>query len=243
MKKLLREPLLHFLLIGGLIFAYGHMRGERAETPTRIVVEAPDRERLSDTFTRTWRRAPTQAEMDALVEAYVEEEIYVREAERLGLDAGDPVIRQRLAQKMELLGDSIELPEPSDAELEAFLAANIDDYRGQPVLSFRQTPLEGGASALPASMRERSLRQIAAVFGPDFAEALDALSPGPESHTVPSTFGLHNVVLEAREEPKPPTLARLRTRLQRDWTSRQRREARKRAFEVLRARYEVVSEP
>jgi len=240
--RLLKDPLFHFLILGTLIFAYANWRGDAPERTERIVVSTEQQARLTDLFEQTWDRAPTPEETATLIDTYIEEEIYVREATRLGLDGDDPVIRRRLVQKMELLGDAVELPDPTDAELDTFLQNNLDLYQGQPVLSFTQDPLEGTATTLPTSMSEQSLRQIAAVFGADFADQLNELSLNPDPVIINSTFGTHRVTLTMREEPKPPTLDRLRPRLLRDYRRQQRNTARTRAFEVLKETYTITTE-
>ena len=99
-----REPLFHFLLGGAALFLlYGAVTGDRAARPDRIVVGEARVASLAATFQRTWLRPPTRAELDALIQDFVDEEILYREALELGLDRNDLVVRRRLRQKMEFL--------------------------------------------------------------------------------------------------------------------------------------------
>jgi hypothetical protein len=105
----------------------------------QIVVTPGQIEHLSTTFARTWQRPPTPLELDGLIDDYVREQIYAREAAALGLDRDDVVVRRRLRQKMEFLTeDGAQLRPPSDAELAQYLAAHPDRYRVEPALAFRQ---------------------------------------------------------------------------------------------------------
>lgn len=242
MDRLLREPLLHFIGLGLLIFAWGTLRGAEAEAPRRIVVSEAQQARLADTFAATWNRAPSDDEFARLVDAHVDEEVMVREALSLGLDGDDPVIRRRLVQKMELLTAELADAEPSDADLQALLDADTDVYRGQPRLTFSQVPPPGAPSTLPASMDRATLRQVAARFGSSFARDLESLPADGSTHTVASTFGSHEVRLTEFEPAPKPTLERLRDRLRDDWRAARAAEARQRAVADLRARYRISIE-
>src|SRR5476651_1652083 len=101
MKKILREPLLHFLVLGVAIFAaYGLVSPRTSQEPGKIVISAGQITALSEGFTRVWRRPPTREELEALIRDRVQEEVYFREAMALGLDKGDTIVRRRLRQKL-----------------------------------------------------------------------------------------------------------------------------------------------
>jgi hypothetical protein len=104
LKRLLREPLLHFLLLGGLIFAvFGGGPSDAGGADGQIVVSNADIDRLAAAFARTWNRPPDSTELDAQVHDYIREEVLYRAALQLGLDKDDSIIRRRLRQKMEFL--------------------------------------------------------------------------------------------------------------------------------------------
>ena len=138
MKRILREPLLHFLLLGVAIFAaYGLVSKRSSAEPAKIVISAGQVAAIAEGFTRTWRRPPTSAEIEGLIRDRVQEEVYCREAMAMGLDKDDTVIRRRLRQKMEFVTDDIAaLAEPTDDELSAYLKAHADTFRVPPQFTF-----------------------------------------------------------------------------------------------------------
>jgi hypothetical protein len=138
MKKILREPLLHFLLLGAAVFAaYGLVSKSSSDEPGKIVISAGQIAAMAEGFARTWRRPPTRAEIEGLIRDRVQEEVYYREAMALGLDKDDTIIRRRLRQKMEFVTDDVAaLAEPTDDELNAYLKAHADTFRTQRQLTF-----------------------------------------------------------------------------------------------------------
>jgi hypothetical protein len=125
-RKLAREPLLHFVLLGAAIFAASSLlaRDQRSD-PQEIVVTRARIENLVATFERTWQRPPTQAELDDLIREHVREEVAYREALTLELDRDDSIVRRRLRQKLEFISEDLSAQaEPSDDELKAYWRAN-----------------------------------------------------------------------------------------------------------------------
>jgi hypothetical protein len=142
-KRFLHEPLLHFAVLGALLFAvYGLLNREAAANPQRIVVSPGQIEHLFTTFVRTWQRRPSDAEMKALVDQYVREEVLSREAMKLGLEQNDTVIRRRLQQKIEFIAEDLAaVTEPTEADLAAYLAKHPDAFRRDQQLTFRHVYL------------------------------------------------------------------------------------------------------
>ena len=138
--KLLREPLFHFLLFGaGIFLVYSVVKGPDEVKSNRIVIEETQVLRLAEQFQRTWMRPPIRQELKDLVEDFVKEEILYREAQALGLDQDDLVIRRRLSQKMEFLNEELTEPQaPTDAELQAYFYANQERFRRSDRFSFQQ---------------------------------------------------------------------------------------------------------
>ncbi len=139
LSRLIREPLLHFLLLGAGFFGLFYQVADPAEgeSPDRIVVARADTDRLVAQWQRQWRRAPTAEELDGLIESFIREEILYREALALGLDKDDVIIRRRLGQKLEFLfKDLAEQFEPKDEELERYLQENAQRYAAPGRFSF-----------------------------------------------------------------------------------------------------------
>jgi len=178
MRRLLREPLLHFLLIGTALFLlYDATNGGRADAPREIVISEGRIAALAENFATVWMRPPTAVELKGLIDDYVAEEVYYREAVAMGLDQDDTVIRRRLRQKMEFISEDIaNSVEPADAQLQEFLAQNAGKFAQPAELSFRQVYLSAerrGEAALADA--EKLLAELQAGRGPaDPAEAGDA---------------------------------------------------------------------
>ena len=139
-RGLLREPLLHFLLLGAAIFLlYQGQRPANVLADKEIRVDTGQVDQLIAGFTRTWQRSPSKQEAAGLVENFIREEIYYREALTLGLDRDDVMIRRRMQQKLEFILEDVAMSaEPSDAELKAFMAASAERYSHQPSFTFQQ---------------------------------------------------------------------------------------------------------
>ena len=129
-KRWLKEPLLHFLLIGAALFALFYQVADPDEvSDNRIVISEADIDRLITLFERRMQRLPTQQELSGLIEAQIREEILYREALAMGLDQDDTIVRRRMAQKVEFMfNDLADAAEPTDEELQAFLDANSDKF-------------------------------------------------------------------------------------------------------------------
>jgi peptidyl-prolyl cis-trans isomerase C len=140
-KRWLREPLLHFLLLGAAMFAaYGYTQrgGGGVEPSTRIVLSLDDLRQLEMYFEAQWQRPPTPEEFGRLVEDKVQEEILYREALAMGLDKDDTIVRRRMAQKMRFLAEDVAAAhEPTTDELKAWFEKNRDKFALPSRVSFR----------------------------------------------------------------------------------------------------------
>lgn len=117
--QLLKEPLLHFLVVGAALFgAYAWLNRDNTDAVPQVRLADSDVRWLKDTFALQWRRQPTDEELRGLVRGFVKEEMFARQAQELGLDKDDIVVRRRLAQKMTfLLQDDSARKAPSDDDL------------------------------------------------------------------------------------------------------------------------------
>lgn len=150
MNSLIREPLVHFLIIGAAFFFFFELFDDPAGSNTgRIVVSQGQIEFLKANYSRTWQRPPSDEEMRALVDNYVLDEIFYREALALGLDKNDQIIRRRLKQKMTLLSNDLaQTIKPSEEELNSFLTNHPDLFRKDPQLSFSHIFFDPGKRGL-----------------------------------------------------------------------------------------------
>ena len=150
----LREPLVHFLLAGLLLFAaYSALRRDAAPEPSsdQIELTLDDLRQLEIGFAARWQRAPTPEEMVGLVESRVREEILYREALALGLDKDDTIVKRRMAQKMEFLAEDVsDAREPTPEELAAWFEKNAERFALPSRVTFRHlyfSPDQRGAKA------------------------------------------------------------------------------------------------
>jgi hypothetical protein len=138
--KLLREPLLHFLIAGALLF--GGYEWLNRSTPTSqaegaVRIGEGEIHWLRQTFTNQWQREPTPEEMNGLLATLVEEELLAREGRALGLDRNDTIVRRRLAQKVGfMVADTTRIADLGDGELRSFYAAHAEHYRTATKISF-----------------------------------------------------------------------------------------------------------
>jgi hypothetical protein len=268
-KRVLREPLLHFLLIGVALFlVYGLVDDRNLGTlDNKVVVSAGRIEQLENIFIKTWQRPPTANELKGLVDDFILEEIYYRQAVAMGIDRDDTVIRRRLRQKFEFLTDDMAAAStPSDEELAMYLSANAGDFLRDGTYTFRQIYLDpgqpdvertaseqlaalrtgntvhGGAGLLPASFEDASVRIVDGSFGLGFAQSLDALPVGEWVGPIESGLGLHLIRLETRIAGSLPNLEDIRPTVEREWANQKRLDTRQLINEQLLQDYDVVIE-
>ena len=174
-RRWLREPLVHFLVAGALIFALYHVvnpPSDRIAPGDQIVLTKDDLRQLAVVWLAQGRVMPTAEEMNVLVEQRVRQEILSREAVALGLDNNDEIIKRRLAQKMDFLAaDLAALQDPGEDELRTWLAANVEQFAVPPRVSFRHLyfSLDRGPGA-----QEAAATALVKISGLSSAEAVAA---------------------------------------------------------------------
>jgi len=139
--KLLREPLVHFMFIGAVIYALYGLFAEPAveETDKTIVVTAGELEWMQTSWQKRWNRPPTAQEFDGLIQQFIKETVLYREALTMGLNKHDMVIRRRLAQKLEFLAkDLVALTPPTEDELLAYFDEHQASYQAPTLYTFTQ---------------------------------------------------------------------------------------------------------
>ncbi len=268
----LREPLVHFLLVGLAIFFFFGIFGREVDVgDRRIVVNEDQVKRLAIQWSQTWQRPPNPSELDGLIRDYIKEEIYYREALRLGLDKDDMVVRRRMRSKMEFLASSeTENMIATDAALQAWLDKHPAKYAPDPVYSLDQVyvsttassdaslsraksllkQLQAGAKAdglsdpisLPKSLDAVTAFNINREFGEEFALALMALPLGNWAGPIKSGFGLHLVRVRSVQAPYKPKLAEVRQAVENDWRNATRTTRENHAYQALLDGYQIAIE-
>jgi hypothetical protein len=127
--KFLREPLLHFLLIGAALFLFYNLQNEAPVDNNRIVISEAQINHLVTLWNKKRQRPPTEIELEGMIKQQVREEVMVREALAMGLEKNDSIIRRRLAQKIEFItSDLAALAEPTETELSNYLSTHSEQF-------------------------------------------------------------------------------------------------------------------
>lgn len=263
----MREPVLHFLLIGAALFVYYDLVATPGPDAERIVVSRALVDALAREHSVRWNRPPTPAELQGLVDTYVRDEILYREGLALGLDRDDPVIKRRVRQKIEIIAEEqLAREPPQEAELAAYLERHAGRFTRPGIVSFEQLLLPESATAaqiatalravqrgadpaqvgVPTMLPERALDApldlVARDFGTEFADGLAGLPRNEWAGPVRSGFGAHLVRVTTASPPVVPTLAEARATVTREWENERRLASLAEAYRQLRSRYDVVIE-
>ncbi len=262
MKKLIHEPFVHFVLLGGLLFLGHSLWAKTAfEVARTITVSEAEMERQALIFAGEQRRVPSDDDLQALLYAYVEEEALVREAEARGLGEGDTIIRRRLAQKMRFLIEDVDPPKlPNDDALKEWFESRKDDFSlpvrsdfthiyfspdgGDPVARAARAlgslkPNDDGLSLGDPFIMKRDYSavtgsDISRLFGPEFNTQLSSLETGQWQGPITSAFGAHLVKVSARTTFSVPPFEEVKTQVAEKWIEEtQRRENAERLKEVV----------
>jgi hypothetical protein len=253
---------------GGVFLLFNLMNDGAVENPNQIVISQGQVELLAANFARTWERLPSDQEMQSLIDNYLLDEVYYREALALGLDEDDSVIRRRLRQKLGfILEDTAALLDPDDKELTAYMDAHAEQFRVQPQVSFRQVYLSMDTrSDIDADAREILARlqagedpqllgdrimlddaytlasrdDIKRRFGEHFAYQLLTVTPGDWTGPLTSGFGGHLVLITEIKPGRMPELAEVKEAVKREWLLVRKEELKQDTFRKLLENYEVV---
>lgn len=265
-QRLRREPLLHFFVLGALLFAvYGWLNRGVLSSPGEIVVSRGQVQSLEAQFQRVWQRTPMPEELQGLVEGWIREEIFYREGLAMGLERDDSVVRRRVAQKVEFIAEGISPAPATDAELQSWLDKHPDKYRVESGYSLRQVyfnpvrhgenlktnvgaalralqagkPVAGDSTMLPERLDRAPAFDVARIFGEEFRKGLDALTVGSWQGPVRSGFGVHLVELRVRDDGRRAELADVRAAVERDLLRARGEELKAAFYARLRANYKV----
>lgn len=259
-----REPLVHFLVLGALIFLGFQVLDDTPPpvSDTRLEVTQADADRLAVQFEATWRRAPTEEELAVLIDRFVRDEVLVREALALGLDNGDAIVRQRLVQKMVFLAEGgAEAIPATDESLQAHLDANPQRFERPALVSFEQillrrdlpadldltdVPAEelvmqfAAVSLLPETLPPSPASVVDGTFGSGFFAGIAGQPPGDWVGPVESSYGRHMVRVLSFAPAQAPDLAEVRDAVERDWRAATRDRLVEERIGQLISRYDIV---
>ena len=275
-KRWLREPLLHFLLIGLVLFgfyAYKNHGRSGTESPRQIVLSLDELATMEAYFESQWHRRPAPQEFQAMVEDKVKEEVLYREGLVMVLDKDDTIVKRRMAQKVQFLAEDIATAhEPSTAELKAWFEKNSSQFALPSRYGFRHiyfSPDKRGTNAhddaakalaritgqpedtpliTPVADRfmfqdyygDRTPSAIAKEFGPQFAVALEKITPGSWQGPIESGFGWHLVFVDTVIPGRIPAFEEIESEVKTAWLGDQKAQAWQKAYQKMRAKYTVL---
>ncbi|RWM93819.1 MAG: peptidyl-prolyl cis-trans isomerase [Mesorhizobium sp.] len=266
---LLREPLLHFAVVGAILFGgYSWLNDRQTEATAAepIRIGEGDVRWLKQTWSSQWLREPTADELKGLVDDLLNEKVMAREAQEMGLDRDDTIIRRRLAQKLKfLVEDTAQLAEPTEAELRQFYAANPAQFETPGKLSFRQVYFnpehrkdaaadataalgaltanaENGSTAgdrllFGDSFADIDVLALSGMFGADFARAVFALEAGGWQGPMKSGYGYHLVLVTQHTATALKPFETVRDAVLSEWRSAKQTEVSRDYLIALRNKY------
>lgn len=272
MKQILREPFVHFVLLGALLFA-GHSLWQRhvQKTDRTLIVNAAEMERQAQIFATENRRQPTDADLEALLFSYIEEQVLMREAQRLGLDEDDTIIRRRLAQKMRFMIDDVGAPPlPPADNLKAWFEKNPDKFIRPETRSFEHIffsprnrsdtvmqiatdilaagidakwEAQGDAFMTGRTFTRQSRDAVRRDFGTAFADDLFDLEYSADwQGPINSAFGVHLVRLTNVTPERLPDFQSIQAEIEGVWLEAAKRKENAEALKVLMRKYKVEVE-
>src|SRR5450432_3259926 len=258
----LREPLLHFVVLGGLLFAVDHAMISKSDDPHMIVVTADVDSEAVETFKAARGREPNTQELEALHRVWLDNEVLYREGLALQVDKGDPAIRERVIFKaLSVVDSNVQVPPPDDKTLRAWFESHRDKYDEPARYDFEEAALSGESSE--AAVREfvtalnsgtpgdakaglrvfkgRPRANLVESYGPELAKALEQAKPGVWQ-ALSTRGGWRAMRLDAITPPKPAVFESLRGVVLQDWKDAIGSEQRTAAVRALAKKYTVKYE-
>jgi parvulin-like peptidyl-prolyl isomerase len=219
---------------------------------------------------KKWNRPPTETELKGLIDSYIKEEVYYREALALGLDQDDTVLRRRLMQKMEFLSNDLaELNQPDETALNKYFLDNQEKYEIPPRISFThiyfsldkrgekaledaksvlarltvmRAPERGDSFMLQYDFVQETPFEVERLFGKRFAEQLFKSEISTWKGPIESGYGFHLVRISEKVDPQMPELSSVIDKVRTDLMFEQRQRVNKEIYEKFKERYEIVIE-
>jgi len=264
-RRWIGEPLLWFVLLGALVWiAYVSLVPPSRGT---ILVESEAVRALEREREELLGRPLTDTERARLVEAFVDDEVLLREAYRRGFDHSDARVRERLLEVMRASIDET-VPEPSRPQLEAYFLENIERYqRGDEVtvdhvfFSFGSDRMPKDPASLLAALnagdefmefgepswtgptiRGATLAELRQMLGSGFAERVFTVEPEVWAGPVESSSGVHFIRVSGRRPTAEPSFDAIETHVRQDWELRRQREIQQRKISEMKKNYRIVVE-
>ena len=259
LRRAAAEPLLHFFVLGALIFVADHLLDQGRDDAQTIVVSAAVSKEAREVFAAGMKREPTAADLKILLDRWVDNEVLYREGLALGLDRGDSSIRERVIFKaLSITRTGLSLPKIDEAGLRAWFDARRDRYQSPARFDFLEAVVVGDASpavltAFAAALNgkgesstESSLRvfkdrprpNLVDSYGAEFTEAIEKLAPG-RWQPLPSKEGLRLIRLEAIKPGTAVSFEDTKDAIYQDWKDDTMAELTTKAVREMGRKYQV----
>jgi hypothetical protein len=267
-KKILKEPILLFLLLGITLFILYSLSTRFVERRNRqIVVSQSQIAILQESFRKTWNRTPTEKELSAQIDNYIMDEIFFREAVAMGLDKTDPAVKRRLRQIIELMLDDYTTIFPNEAQLRIYLSEHPEKFQEDPRISFRHLyyPFEEKEKAenflsslqkdysleakhteslmmIPAAFNGESQKEISRLFGNRFTDQVFTAEIGKWIGPVESAYGWHLVLINEKIDGLVPDLNEIWDVVEREWAVERKNALKEEQYKIMREQYKISIE-
>lgn len=268
LKKILHEPLVHFFLVGSLLFFYLSKQDDMPAKEQLVITKGKIKQ-LKAQYAQTRQQAPSPDEFQALIENQIREDLAFQYGMELGLVENDTIIKRRVQQKIEfMLDDSIATLEPTKKELQDYMNAHRSQYTIAPVYTFKHIYINpqahedfdlylknlksekldlvyanrGDSTMLESLYENISTAQIARLFGLKFAEALDAVPLSTWLGPVKSGYGVHLVYIEKKKKRHFATLDEVASKVKLDFRVDAQKKALDAFYTELKKKYNVTIE-
>jgi hypothetical protein len=263
-NKFLKEPLLHFLLIGlGLFFLYSYMNNGDTVDDNYIMITKADLEKIDASWVNNKGRIPTGEEKEKLLNDFILNEIFYREALAKGLDKNDATIHSHLAQKMKFVfNDLSPIEEPSDKQLQEFLSKNSELFIEPASISFNQVlftsknnseNIEQKANEFLQKLQnskkskkstvgdlvELTKKGLNNLFDKEFVDNIFNVSTKSWQGPIKSKYGTHLVYIHSRNLSHIPKLSEIKEKVRQEWRKQKQKQVNEMFYKQLRNNYKV----
>jgi len=256
----LREPLLHFVLLGGVLFLADHVLVARREDPRVIHLDAAVDRQAREIFSSAQGREPVAQELESLRQAWLDNEVLYREGLAMQVDRGDDAIRERVIFKaLSIVDANVKLPAPDEAALRTYFQAHRGKYDEPARFDFEEAVLNGeadesavrafvarlnGGSAGEANaglrvFKGRPLANLSQAYGEGFAEELGR-GPAGEWRALRTSEGWRAVRLTRETAARPAVFEEMAPVVLQDWKDAEGARQRSDAVHALARKYRVV---
>ncbi len=269
MKKILKEPFLHFILIGAAMFLLYGMVNKNTDSKNTIIINDFDVSSIISKWEMQWKRPPTEKELQKLINLNIKQEVFYQEALKMNLDHNDEIIKRRLAQKMQFLSNDIAaMREPTNEELQDYFQKHKEKYltptsyslyqitfspdkrednfkdaeetlKQFPNASFEE--MNGKGDNLPFSyfFTDINADELGLQLGSKFSEALQDLETDKWLGPIPSGFGYHLVYITNKTEPQLPPFESIKKAVLRDFDYDNQQEVDEAIYQELKKNYDI----